>query len=404
MPPIGAASQSAARDIAYATVRALGLLEGLLRSMVPREPAPAVAALIMVGLQQLLAPRRAVHVIVDQTVAASKSIGVARNAAGLINAVLRRFVRDGDALRAALLDDPRCRWNFPPWWIERLRIEYPTRWQEILRVSDKAAPMTLRVNQRRSSVAGMLERLERAGIEAVPLGGQALRLARPCPVPSLPGFDDGCVSVQDAGAQLAADLLQASDGMRVLDACAAPGGKSAHLLERNDLALHALDIDAARLERVASNLDRLELAADRLIEGDARAPDTWWDGEPYDRILVDAPCTASGVVRRHPDIRWLRRDTDIAALAAQQTQILDRLWPLLRPGGKLLYATCSVFHGENEGVIERLLLDRPDARRRAIAATVGHGAPAETVDQLLPTADSARDHDGFFYALIDKPT
>jgi len=256
-------------------------------------------------------------------------------------------------------------------------------------------PLTVRVNARATSVDAYLQRVEAEGMRAHALGGSAVRFERPVPVERIPGFSAGAVSVQDAAAQHAAPFLDARDGTRVLDACAAPGGKTAHILERADVELVALDEDAQRLERVSDNLGRLHLEAG-LVCADATRPDQWWDGKPYERILADVPCSASGVVRRHPDIKWLRRPEDIAAFAARQRDILEALWQVLATGGKLLYATCSVFHEENQAQIERFLEHRADAQRLTLPGL--HTNAQQLAGQILPDEN----HDGFFYALLQK--
>jgi 16S rRNA (cytosine967-C5)-methyltransferase len=252
--------------------------------------------------------------------------------------------------------------------------------------------MTLRVNRRKISVAEYEKRLNQNGMDALRLWNGALELAQPVAVDRLPGFTQGLVSVQDAGAQLAAPLLDVHDGMRVLDACAAPGGKSAHLLELAKVELTALDNDSARVARIAENLSRLELDIHRIIRGDAAHPAEWWDGKQFDRILADVPCSASGVVCRHPDIKWLRRESDLSRFGEKQREILDALWQILTRDGKLLYATCSVFAEENKLQVEKFLRHHSDARLLPLSQV-------ETIDgQLLPNSH----HDGFFYALLHK--
>ena len=328
----------------------------------------------------------------------------------MVNAVLRRAQREhGPLAAAAVAGDPVARWNHPRWWIERLRRDWPEHWQELLAANNRRAPMTLRVNARRGSAADYALALAAAGIGAEaladPLASHALRLAAPVPVTALPGFADGAVSVQDLAAQWAAPLLLGpafdgdtalAAGARVLDACAAPGGKTAHLLELADLDLLALDADPKRLERVSETLARLRLGA-ATRAADARDVATWWDGRLFDAILLDAPCSAAGIVRRHPDVRWLRRDADIAALAATQAGLLDALWPLLRPGGRLVYATCSVFRAEGEHQIDAFLQRAPDG---CLRPSPGHRLPL--VDNPGQASRAAAGHDGFFYARIDK--
>lgn len=380
----------------------------------PKPPPPNVDALLVSALALLWPtgdePPYADHTLVDQAVASARHRTPA--AAGFINAVLRRFVREREALVAQAMHDPVAAWAHPAWWIERVRQDWPAHWQPLLRQANLHPPMTLRVNARRPDAAGYLDRLGAAGIQARTLPGpawgeHALLLARPCPVTQLPGFAAGEVSVQDAAAQRAAPLLLGGtplhectplrEGARVLDACAAPGGKTAHLLElRPDLELLALDSDPQRLARVQETLGRLQLGGPRvqLQAADARAPARWWDGRPFDAILLDAPCTASGIVRRHPDIRWLRRPDDLHQLVRVQAQLLDALWPLLAPGGRLLYATCSLFKAEGVQQIDAFLQRLPPGSAAPDPAAPGH---------LLPLADNgAAPEDGFFYALLHR--
>jgi 16S rRNA (cytosine967-C5)-methyltransferase len=287
------------------------------------------------------------------------------------------------------------RYSYPQWWIDKLRAQYPDHYREMLEAGNRHPPLTLRVNRRRASVAQYLAQLKEAGIEARALGGEAIIYERPVPVDQIIGFHDGQVSVQDAAAQYAAKLLDAEPAMRVLDACAAPGGKSAHILECVDVELTALDHDPARLARIASNLTRLKLRA-HLVCGDAAIPAPWWDRNPYARILADVPCSASGVVRRHPDIKWLRRLADIQSFADRQRVILESLWQLLSSDGKLVYATCSVFREENDEQIEQFLARHRDARRLTLPAP--HTQAQQLAGQILPDEQ----HDGFFYALLQK--
>ena len=405
---LGAASCAAIRDIAYDTCRQFGLVRELARLINSRPPPARLAALQWVALAQLIDPLRADGIIVDQAVAAARLEPGGAAVAGFLNATLRRFLREREALLAAARRNDEARWNFPAWWIAQLRGEYPQAWQSILEVGNSPPPMTLRVNPRRGSVEQYLALLAGAGRGARRVGPQALVLDAACAVESLPGWRDGRVSVQDAGAQLAAPLLDPQSGERVLDACAGPGGKTTHLLELADCRVTALDVGEARLRPVRENLARLGLGQAggpghpaSVLAGDALRPAHWWDGIAYDRILVDAPCTASGIVRRHPDIRWLRRRSDLATLSRQQGEILRALWPLLRPGGKLLFATCSVFRAEGEQVIDHLLSERRDAKRLELSWRFEADA-AEPVSQLLPVAQPGRDHDGFFYALLEK--
>jgi 16S rRNA (cytosine967-C5)-methyltransferase len=305
----------------------------------------------------------------------------------MVNAVLRRFQREREALLKTVLAQPQAQWNYPQWWIDATRTAYPQDWQSILKQGNVHPPLTLRVNRRKASVEQYLGTLSAAGIDAAQVGPSAVRLAQAINVSQIPGFHDGVVSVQDAGAQLAAPLLDLSDGMRVLDACAAPGGKSGHILELASVDLTAVDADKDRLKRVGDNLGRLGLSASLVAAG---AQDKgWWDGQPFDRILADVPCTASGIVRRHPDIRWLRRKSDTHQLATLSAQILDNLWQMLRPDGKLLFVTCSLWPQESEA--------------QAAAFAARHGAiRLDAPGQLLPTSAAGQDHDGLFYALFQK--
>jgi 16S rRNA (cytosine967-C5)-methyltransferase len=310
---------------------------------------------------------------------------------GLVNAILRGFLRNRAALLEQAAQQGEGRFSYPQWWIDELQTQYRERGAAVLEAGNRHPPMTLRVNQRRNSTPEYLALLNRHDLPARLIEPDALQLDKPLPVDKLPGFRDGLVSVQDAGAQYAAGLLDVHDGMRVLDACAAPGGKTAHILERAAARVVAVDHDAKRLLRVEQNLQRLGLTA-QLLVGDAAEPDKWWDGVSFDRILADVPCSASGVVRRHPDIKWLRRRTDIAGFATQQLRILQALWRLLAQDGKLLYATCSVFDQENEQVIAAFMAQQSDAQRLAVSLDGDFGG------QLLPD----NQHDGFFYALLQK--
>ena len=401
-------SRAAVRDMTFRAVREMGRCQIILRELNKRPPHDAVMALQIVALEQLINPLRDTHTIVDQAVQAARERRATRGATGLINAVLRRFLRERDALFAHAAKDPVGQFNFPLWWIDCLRTEQPEHWESVLRTSNQPAPMTLRVNNRKISTQDYLTKLGEQNIQAQIIGTSAIALTAACDVRSLPGFDDGLASVQDAGAQLAAEMLDVSDGQSVLDACAAPGGKSAHLLEMASVKLVSMDKDAQRLKRVAQNLSRLELTQHaQLLAADASDPASWpapLRAARFDRILVDAPCTASGIVRRHPESRWLRRRRDIETLGTQQLKILNGLWPALKPGGKLLYATCSVFAAEGVGVIDRFVGSTESARRLPLSAAVGSALQVEQIDQLLPVADGQRDHDGFFYALIERVT
>jgi 16S rRNA (cytosine967-C5)-methyltransferase len=375
--------RAAIQDLSYGVLRHYGLLSSLLAALLTTQVKAGARALVLVGLYQLTFTRAKHYAVVDSAVEA------ARTAAPLVNAVLRRYLREKTELIARARETEFGRYSYPQWWIERIKAEYPETFPEILDAGNQHPPLTLRVNVKKISVAEYLRLAESAKMEAEYLGESAVRIEKPVTVQAIPGFADGLVSVHDAGAQFAARLLDVADGMRVLDACAAPGGKTAHLLELAELDLVALDYDAERLRKVQQNLDRLQLSA-RLICGDAAVPEGWWEGKLFDRILLDAPCTASGVVRRHPDIKWLRREEDIAPAAAEQRRLLDALWQILPHGGKLLYATCSVFAEENSEQTEGFLKRHDDAELLPLANV---GSP-----QLLPNDK----HDGFYYALLQK--
>ena len=360
-------------------------------------------ALLSVGIQELVTGRAPGYAVVSANVNATRLLGRPR-ATGLVNASLRRFQREQESLLANVDEHEDARYGYPNWMIDALRQDWPEDWQRILEAGQLRAPMWLRVNLDRTVRDALLSRFADAGIDAQALDGlpAALKLARPMPVEDLPGFESGEVSVQDAAAQFAAALLQPARGTRVLDACAAPGGKSGHLLEaaQGEIDLVALDVDPQRLERVESNLSRLDYPA-RIVAGDLCAPEDWWDGRAFDAILLDVPCSASGVIRRHPDIRFLRRPEDLPGLATRQLQMLKTAWSLLRDGGRLLYATCSVFRQENQHVMADFLDNHPDARELhssnpALENLAANAAPGH---QILPgTADT----DGFYYALIEK--
>ncbi|WP_374669484.1 16S rRNA (cytosine(967)-C(5))-methyltransferase RsmB [Ramlibacter sp.] len=394
-----------AQALAYHALRELGRAEAIRRQLAPRKPPADVDALLCVALALAWDPSRAPYApftLVDQAVEAAKRTPAMRPRHAFVNACLRRFLRERDALVAATDRDPVAQWNHPAWWIERVRADHPAHWQAILRAARAPAPLTLRVNARRATVAEVQEALAREDIGCRPVGGMALQLDHPRPVPALPGYAQGLWSVQDAGAQLAAPLVaQAVQGIarpRLLDACAAPGGKTSHLLELCEADLLALDVDPARCRRIHDNLARLGLQAE-VRAADAGEPAGWWDGRPFDAILLDAPCTASGIVRRHPDVPWLRRARDVARLAAQQDRLLAALWPLLRPGGALVYCTCSVFRAEGEDRMAAFVAHNSDALRQPAP---GHlipqtGAPA----QGLPD-NGGGDHDGFFHAVLRK--
>jgi 16S rRNA (cytosine967-C5)-methyltransferase len=386
-------ARGAIQDIAYRTMRQLGRSEVLLGLMTSKAPEPPMLASLLCCAITLIDTPEGVDkpyeefTVVDQAVTVATSHPDMAHAKGMVNAVLRRFLREREQLLNTALAQPQAQWNYPQWWIDAAKAAYPRDWQAILAAGNAQPPLTLRVNRRRSSVPDYLKLLAGAGIGAQQIGPFAVRLDKPVGVTLIPGFEQGVVSVQDAGAQLAAPLLDLADGMRVLDACAAPGGKTGHILELAEVQLTAIDADPKRLLRVEENLQRLGLAATlKAFEAQTRV---WWDGEPFDRILADVPCTASGIVRRHPDIRWLRRKGDALQLATLSGKILDNLWQMLRPNGKLLFVTCSLWPQESEA--------------QAAAFAVRHQAiRLDAPGQLLPTGGAGQDHDGLFYALFQK--
>lgn len=344
-------------------------------------------ALLLVAVHRLSTRPDQAHTVVDQAVEACAS--QAPGLRGVVNAVLRNAQRQREAFERAVALDPEARHAHPAWWIDSVRADHPDAWEQILDAGNQKPPMSLRLNPRHD-VARTLEALRANGVEFTRYPNGALVLSKPCPVSQLPGFEQGWLSIQDAGAQWAAPCLDLADGQRVLDACCAPGGKAAHILESADVALTALEVEQGRVARVQANLDRLGLVANNLINADAIAVDRWWDGRQFDRILADVPCSASGIVRRHPDIKWLRRPADLAGFARQQRRIIDALWPTLKVGGKMLYVTCSVFDTENAAQIVRFCERHPDARWLPLEG----GAVAN----VLPTSEN----DGFFYALLQK--
>jgi 16S rRNA (cytosine967-C5)-methyltransferase len=406
---VDAALRPGVQSLGFHTLRWLGRAEALRQQLARRPPPPEADALLCVALALIWTEHDApytAHTLVDQAVEAAKRGDATQHQASFINGCLRRFLRERDELVARTEKSPQAVWNHPQWWIDRVRKDHPEEWQAVLQANNSRAPLILRVNERKMTQAEYLQALAAAQIEASPVGRHGVILAAARPVTRLPGFAEGHFSVQDAAAQLAAPLLleglavPAGDNARlnILDACAAPGGKTAHLLELADCEVTALDIDARRCERVGQNLLRLGLQAEVRV-GDAGQPDDWWNGRLYDAILLDAPCTASGIVRRHPDVRWLRRPTDIAQLAAIQEKLLQTLWPLLKPGGRLLYCTCSVFRAEGDNQIQTFLTHHTDALLRP---SPGHLLPQSGVEATVFPDNLMREHDGFYYALLEK--
>jgi 16S rRNA (cytosine967-C5)-methyltransferase len=406
---VDAALRPGVQSLGFHTLRWLGRAEALRQQLAKRPPPPEADALLCVALALIWTEHDApytAHTLVDQAVEAAKRGDATQHQASFINGCLRRFLRERDDLVARTEKSPQAVWNHPQWWIDRVRKDHPGQWQAILQANNSRAPLILRVNERKTTQAQYLLALSAMNIAATPVGKQGVILASAQPVPSLPGFAEGHFSVQDAAAQLAAPLLleglNTDDGqgarLKILDACAAPGGKTAHLLELADCEVTALDIDARRCTRIAQNLGRLGLQA-HIEVADAGRPQDWWDGQPYDGILLDAPCTASGIVRRHPDVRWLRRPTDIAQLAGIQAHLLQALWPLLKPGGRLLYCTCSVFRAEGDNQIQTFVAHHTDA---LLMPSPGHLLPQSGVEATVFPDNLMREHDGFYYAILEK--
>lgn len=376
-------------DLTHGTLRCYGRVQAIVAELSRRgQPDPLVEALLWCALYALDSGRYAQYTVVDQAVSACALLERA-SAKGYVNALLRSYLREKSELEERIRSDDEAHYQHPRWWVEILRTAYPQDWEQALAAGNARAPMTLRVNTRRNSPGQYAKRLADQAMAARSLGGEALILERAVPVERLPGFSEGDVSVQDAGAQRAARLLDLRSGQRVLDACAAPGGKSAHILERADVALTALDVDAARCALITRNLERLGLSA-TIRPADCTRLDAWWDGKPFERILADVPCSSSGVARRHPDLKWLRRASDLPAFAARQASILDALWQALAPDGKLLYVTCSVFPQENDTLLQSFAARTPRAR----VLPMPDGEP----QQWLPAAE----RDGFYHALIQK--
>lgn len=391
-PGLDSHQRGAIQDIAYGVARHGGLLNALLDNLASKEiKEDALRNLMLVALYQLQFSRAAQHAVVDFAV---QSVERARlpHAKGFVNASLRNFLREREArVSHAQQCSDQARYSYPSWWIEKIKIQYNQLFTNILEAGNQHPPMTLRVNRRQIALTDYLTRLKVENIVAMQTGIDAITLQQPSALEKLPGFREGLVSIQDASAQFAAPLLDLHQGQKVLDACAAPGGKAAHILECAEVRLTALDDDAARLKPVHENLARLGLHAEVKC-ADAGAVKSWWDGASFDRILIDAPCSGSGVVKRHPDIKWARRASDLQQFAAQQARLLDALWQCLAQGGKLLYVTCSVFREENQDQVQAFLTRHPDA------ASLPLNLPLTTNGQILP--DDI--HDGFYYALLQK--
>ncbi len=430
------ALRTGVQALSFAVLRNLGCAQGVRDLLVKRPPPPAADALLCSVLaladtrrpadpaaDDAASPSYDAHTLVNQAVEAAKRNPATHAQAGFLNACLRRYLREKDALLNQARQNPQAHWNHPAWWVARLQKDHPAQWQSVLHANNIQAPLSLRVNTTKTTLASYQYALAAMNIIAYEAAQNGLKLAHSTYVPGLHGYAEGWFSVQDTAAQLAAPLLlqgfvermaettppqggnngQHPSALRVLDACAAPGGKTAHLLEfasTHALAAHvcALDIDATRCERIHENLQRLGLQAQVLV-ADAANPADWWDGVAFDAILLDAPCTASGIVRRHPDVRWLRRDSDIAQLAAQQKRLLGKLWPLLASGGRMLYCTCSVFLAEGQTQVQAFLAHNTDA---SLLPSPGHLLPQNESERKGMPDNHLGGHDGFYYALLQK--
>jgi 16S rRNA (cytosine967-C5)-methyltransferase len=423
----GKVSTSAVKEFVYRAVRSLRLLQAITSLINSKPPAPWLLAMQQLVIAQLLHMQNnrdetaSNARIVDQAIEAVKAHSEYAFAAGFVNATLRRFLRERSSLLTQANQNDEAKYNYPFWWLKELEKNYPLDWQELARAGEAQAPFCLRINQRFGSVENYRAMLSAAlpEVKTTPVTGlgnvQAMIVEPAMAVRNLPGFAQGHVSVQDAGAQLAAHFLELKDGQAVLDACAAPGGKTVHCLELADVNMTALDVSADRLARVAENLSRFRAGYGEpsrsciLKVGDARTPSQWWDGKPFDRILADVPCSASGIVRRHPDIRWRRQRGDLATFSVQQVEILNGLWPLLKPGGKLLYVTCSLFAAEGQEVISQFLQGRRNVMQEPLTDHTtgvlnfrdGYLLPKATQDRITGVRFEA-EHDGFFFARLVK--
>ena len=423
-PAATAQQKGAAADLSYGTLRFYGEVNAYLEKLLEKPLSNAhITALLLVSIYQLLHDKADDFTIVNQAVIAAGD-AKPRWAKGLVNGVLRNFLRQKDALKNTLNTNEVAQYSYPQWWINKLKTQYPqanesknsmpasqypcgsqTGYASILNIGNMHPPLTLRVNRKQISTEDYLQLLARQNIVATHLGGDAVMLEKPIPVEQIPGFLDGVVSVQDYGAQMAAHLLSPEKGARILDACAAPGGKAGHILELFDVELTALDNDAARLKRVESNLSRLKLNAN-LVVGDAA---TFRSETPFDYILADVPCSASGIVRRHVDIKWLRRERDIASFTQQQSAILQQLWQCLAKKGKLLYVTCSIFDEENQQQIDWFLKTHTDATQLSLPLALLLTKDVDSNIDIKPVKDAKSvqlipngQHDGLFYALLQK--
>lgn len=416
LPKVDGHLRPGVQALTFHVLRNLGTVTAVARLLADRAPAPAALALMHTALALMLpshAPADtgptwtsgvayAEHTVVNQAVEAAKADPKLARTAAFLNACLRRFLREREDLLDEVSHDPVAQHNHPLWWIERVQRDHPEHWRAILAANHHAAPMALRVNPRRSTPAQLQAALLTQGLDSTPFADHGLVLSSALPVQRIPGFEQGDCSVQDAAAQWSGRLLlqglEGVPGARVLDACAAPGGKTADVLERADVRMLALDVDPVRAERVSANLLRLGLSAEVRV-ADAANVASWWDGQAFDAILLDAPCTASGIVRRHPDVRWLRRESDVQQLVAAQRRLLKALWPLVKPGGRLLYATCSVFKAEGEDQMRRFVKVHPDA---VLQPNLGHLLPGVVASGGEFNDNPLGGHDGFFYARLDK--
>ncbi|MFO1465051.1 MAG: 16S rRNA (cytosine(967)-C(5))-methyltransferase RsmB [Steroidobacteraceae bacterium] len=402
-----AAMRPAVHSLAYGAVRGFFRHEAILGRLLSQPlqgRATLARALFSVALFEIEDARTPDYAVVDAAVETCRTLHL-HKLAGLVNAVLRRYLRERAALDADLSRSPIVRHAFCEWMAQLVRADWPVRWTQILAASDRQAPMWLRIHAQRDPDARYLERLRAAGFAAhlQPAVPHALVMEKPCDVGELPGFGEGFVSVQDLGAQCVAAPLALAPGQRVLDACAAPGGKTALIGEREPglASLWAVEVDAARVRRIEDNLARTRIAA-RVVCADAAQPDGWWDGEPFDRILLDAPCSALGVIRRHPDIRLRRRAGDIGKFAQAQLRLLRALFALLAPGGRLVYATCTITRRENREVIASFLRETPAAATVPVEqwpGWPGWGEPDGHGVQILPGEAGA---DGFYYAALTR--
>ncbi len=388
-PSLTQQQRGAVQDISYGVMRHYGETSFVLDRLVKKRPEnPDVQALLLVFLYQILHTRAPSHAIVNNAVESCAKYGTGiRN---FINGVLRNLLRQKENLLQEAAKDLVAKYNYQKWWIEKVEAQYPQGWKDILEAGNLKPPMTLRINLSRTSLEQYASMLQKEEIEFEVLSDTGIRLQKPMNVEKIPGFAEGMSSVQDFGAQYAAKLIDLREGMRVLDACAAPGGKSAHMLESCKIDLLSMDSNATRLENVRQNFKRLGLSG-KVVEGDATKEETWWDGIPFQRILADVPCSASGVTKRHPDIKWLRRAEDIARFSETQLRIVETLWKTLENGGKLLYSTCSIFREENSDLISRFVDKTRNASLLALDDNIRNG-------QLLPNEQ----HDGFFYAVLQK--